>query len=258
MTSFAVITPTIGTPHLKECIESLRGQECSHYLVVDGREHWGRVDAILDTISHTGLRLSVNHLDRNIGKGWYGHRVYAASPFLVNEEVLCFLDEDNWVEPSYIAAFQSVLMDAKYRWAHTLRNVVDEQGIFICRDDCENLGQWKVMAHEDRYHVDTGCFAVPRELALKVSHAWYGQWGADRQFFAALKHAAPQFGCTTQYTLNYRLGSDTNLATSQMFLRGNQFTKEFYKGHYPWHTQRRPVSDSPGMLIYQTTQNKLS
>jgi hypothetical protein len=179
----------------------------------------------------------------------------------VNEDVICFLDEDNWVEPNYIEAFREVLRDTKYQWAHTLRNIVDAQGLFVCRDDCENLGQWPVMAHEDRYHVDTSCFAVPRDLALRVSSSWYGQWGADRQFFAALKAMAPRFGCTTKYTLNYRLGGDTNLTDQQMFLRGNRITAEVYEGHYPWQFHREPVPlppSTPTILTYQTTNSNLS
>jgi hypothetical protein len=251
--SFAVITPTIGTKHLARCIESLRGQDCTHHLFVDGRTHWWEVQEVLDNLKWDGLQLAINQIDQNIGKGYYGHRVYAASPFLVNQDVLCFLDEDNWAAPDYIEAFQEVLKDTKYSWAHTLRNVVSPTGEFICRDDCENLGQWPVMLHSDRYHIDTGCFAVPRSLALQVSHAWYGQWGADRMFFSVLKQAAPHFGCTNKYTLNYRLGSETNMATQEMFLQGNKLVEEHYRGKYPWHTQRTPTKIPAKTLVYRTT-----
>lgn len=258
MTTFAVITPTIGTKDLEKCIESLRGQDCNHYLFVDGRGDYQdnvyEVRAIVDRAMNE--RVFINVLDQNIGRAggnWYGHRVFAAVSFLVNEDVLCYLDADNWVELNYIQAFRAVLSDAKYQWAYTLRNVVDPEGTYIAHDDCESLGHWPVMGTENRYHVDTGCFAVPRSLAVKVGHHWYGQWGQDRVFFEALKAAAPNFGCTNHYTLNYRLGGETNMATQEMFVSGNKITTDMYKGEFPW----RSIRERKRMTwTYQTTPLK--
>jgi len=246
--SFAVITPTIGTKDLAKCIESVRKQDCNHYLFVDGREHLSEVEAIVDRSMNE--RLFINVVDRNIGKGWYGHRVYAAASFLVNDDVLCYLDEDNWVEPDYIQAFKDVFNGSVNQWAYTLRKIVEPDGQYVCDDNFESLGLWPVTGDPNRYHIDTGCFAVPRDLAVKVGHHWYGQWGQDRVFFAALKAAASNFGCTTKHTLNYRLGSSTSRANREMFLHGNKLTAEVYGGDYPWHTQTEKKST---ILTYQTT-----
>jgi len=256
MKSFAVITPTIGSKDLRKCIESLQDQDCEHYLFVDGVENLAAVQDILHSGS-SHRRLHTNILTRNVGKGWYGHRVYAAASFLVNEDVLCYLDEDNYVEPNYIEEFERVFLDPKYQWAYTLRNIVGSNGEFIGPDNCESLGHWPVsFSGGTRYHIDTGCFAIPRELAVKVGHNWYGQWGADRQFFAAVKSAAPEFGCTMQHTLNYRMGSETSLATTEMFLHGNKLSEEAYIGerNYPWHEQRNPIVQQSNKWLYQTTQ----
>lgn len=251
-TTYAVITPTIGTPDLKRCIESVAGQDCLHYLVVDGKEHFPAYDNILLTLPQDKVKnIRVISLEENVGKGWYGHRVYAAIPFLVNADVICYLDEDNFVEPDYIEAFREVERTTKYQWAYTLRNVVDQSGTLICRDDCESLGHWPVFGVPgERHHIDTSCFAIPRKIALAIAPAWYGQWGADRQFYAALVRTAPHYGCTNKYTVNYKLGGATNMATSEMFMRGNEQTHNIYKGVYPWHTERSP--ESP-LLSYQTT-----
>lgn len=251
MKTFAVITPTIGGPELEKCVLSLRGQDCKQYLIVDGRANYKAVASIVDNLP-ADINVSMIHLEENIGKtggNWYGHRAFAAASFLVNEDVLCFLDPDNWVEPDYIEAFRAVLDDSQYQWAYTLRKVVNHEGAYIAHDDCESLGHWPVMGRENRYHIDTGCFAVPREIALKVGHNWYGQWGADRQFFNALKPFAPKFGCTNKYTMNYRLGGATNMATQEMFIVGNKITSEVYKGELPWQTVRAP---KPLILSYQT------
>jgi hypothetical protein len=237
MPSIAVITPTIGTPELVRCVKSLRGQDCSHYLVVDGREHNEKVNRIL--VNETGVtqQEKMIWLDENVGKGWYGHRVYAAASFLVNEDILCYLDEDNWVEPDYIESFKATLN--KFDWAFTLRNIVEPDGAFVCQDNWESLGLWPVVG-QNRYHVDTSCFAVPRKIAVQVGHRWYGQWGADRQFFDALRQVAPNFGCTNKYTLNYRLGGPTSKVTKDHFLQGNEIAKQLYQGEYPWVTQTAP------------------
>lgn len=256
MKSFAVITPTIGSYHLKQNIQSLQDQDCTHYIVVDGAEHESEVDGILDEFDFTRSRLSFIILGRNVGKGWYGHRVYSAASFLVNEDVLCYLDEDNYAEPNYIEEFQRVLNDPKYQWAYTLRNIVGANGEFVGEDNCESLGHWPVsFSGGARYHIDTGCFAIPRELAVKVGHHWYGQWGADRQFFAAVKACAPVFGCTTKHTLNYRMGSETSLATTDMFLHGNKLSEQAYRGerNYPWHEQRSPIVQQPHQWTIKTT-----
>jgi hypothetical protein len=252
MRTFAVITPTIGGPELEKCILSFRGQDCKQYLVVDGREHFSKVAKIIDNLP-ADINVSTIQLEENIGKvggNWYGHRAFAAASFLVNEDVLCFVDPDNWVEPDYISAFRAVLDEGYgYPWAYTLRKVVNAEGAYIAHDNCESLGHWPVMATEARHHIDTGCFAVPRELALKVGHNWYGQWGADRQFYNALKDFSPKYGCTNEYTFNYRLGGATNMASQEMFIIGNQITLDYYKGEYPWQKQRSP---KPQTMIYNT------
>lgn len=260
MPSFAVITPTIGSSTLSQCIQSLQNQDCMHYIVVDGREYNPKVNEILSNpLIHHFDKIKIIFLEQNVGKGWYGHRVYAASSFLVNEDYITYLDEDNFVEPTYIEAFKAILN--KHEWAYTLRNVVEEDGSFVCQDNCESLGQWPVAFQQSRYHIDTGCFAVPRTLAVKVGHNWYGQWGADRQFFTALKSASSNFGCTRQYTLNYRLGGPTSRATKEMFLQGNQISEQRYGGAYPWlgQTPKQTTSNqNPKILTFNTVTNQFS
>ncbi len=258
MKTFAVITPTIGSEHLRQNILSLQDQDCNHYIVVDGYEYWDKISDIILGIKLT-RKLKIINLQENVGKGWYGHRVYAAASFLVNEDVLCYLDEDNWAEPNYIEAFQRTLSDPKYNWAYTLRNIVTPTGEFVCPDNCESLGHWPVAFDPSRHHIDTGCFAVPRQLAVKVGHNWYGQWGADRQFYKALTDLNMEYGCTTQHTLNYRIGSETNRATVDMFTSGNLLSLNRFTGekNYPWHEQRSPTKQPVPLWSYQTTIPRL-
>jgi len=87
----AVVTPTIGSETLSHCIESVDNQSygnLTHYLFLDGREHENKIWHQLEGAS----KVKTIRLEENIGKGWYGHRVYAACSFLVNADIICYLD----------------------------------------------------------------------------------------------------------------------------------------------------------------------
>jgi len=99
----AVVTPTIGSKTLKECINSVDKQtyeDLVHYIYIDGDQY---SDSVYEDIV-CAPRVRTVRLEENVGKGWYGHRVYAACGFLVNADVICYLDEDNWLEPNHVEA----------------------------------------------------------------------------------------------------------------------------------------------------------
>ncbi len=237
MTTFAVVTPTIGSQYLATCIESLKGQDCLHYVIADGRSSWGPVQEICQKHIHPNLRVS--YLHENVGKtggDWYGHRIYAAASFLVNEDVICYLDEDNWVNAYYIQAFEKALHN--HEWAFTLRNIHDKNGEELCPDNCESLGKWPIYGHEvNGYHIDTSCFAIPRHIAVRIGHAWYGQYAADRQFFANLSKYFPNSACTMKHTVCYRLDGNPKSVKKEFFEQGNEKTTQVYGDQFPWHEQ---------------------
>ena len=67
------------------------------------------------------------------------------------------------------------------------------------------------------HHIDTSSFAVKRDVAVRIGHAWYGQWGADRQFFTNLKQNFPKFACTNTHSLCYRLDGNPNSVNKEFF-----------------------------------------
>ena len=75
---------------------------------------------------------------------------------------------------------------------------------------------------------------VKADIARKLSHAWFGQWGADRQFFNAAKQYFPNFSCSKEYSLNYRLDGNPNSVTKEFFVEGNKTQENYYEGKYPW------------------------
>ena len=243
----AVVTPTIGSEHLEQCVESVRKQTYEnhiHYVVKDGMS--------VKVPSYMNLLPDVKFitLDENVGKGWYGHRVYAACSFLVNADVICYLDEDNWIEPNHIEEVVKTL-ERGNDWCYSLRNIVDKNGEFICEDNCESLGRWPVYFNPQVHHIDTSCFAVRRDIAVRIGHAWYGQWGADRQFFTNIKNHFSKWECTTKYTTNYRLDGNEGSVTKEFFDKGNQTSKEKYGETYPWTEMQRQTEIGPGISIVE-------
>lgn len=229
----AVITPTIGTDFLFECTRSIREQtykNLTHYLFIDGQEYNQKVKY------HTeGSGVKYVELEENVGKGWYGHRVYAACSFLVNADVIVYLDEDNWFEPNHIESLVHEIQKGN-QWAYSLRKIYDRFGNFICEDNCESLGKWPVYFNDQIFHIDTSCYAVRRDVAIAIGHAWYGQWGADRQFFMNLSKHFNQYSCTGKHTVCYRLDGNPGSVKPEFFIEGNR-TNSMRYGVFPWQKQ---------------------
>ncbi len=241
----AVVIPTIGAQHLEQCLDSVLNQNYKDtviYLFKDG------LDVKIPSFVNNIPNIKQIRLDENVGKGWYGHRVYAACSFLVNADIICYLDEDNFYEPEHIQNLVKTISKGN-DWAYSLRNIVDKNGEFICTDDCESLGKWPVYFNNEIFHIDTSCFAVRRDVAVRIGHSWYGQWGADRQFFGAIKKHYPKFDCTNSYTVNYRLDGNENSVTKDFFEKGNKETRAKYGDKYPWLSKKELVQVAPGVSI---------
>ena len=229
----AVVTPTIASDLLEQCVSSVDNQtykDLTHYIFIDGCQYEPKAREILVGSSKTRMI----ELEENVGKGWYGHRVYAACSFLVNADIICYLDEDNWYEPNHVEELVKAIQTGA-QWAYSLRKIYDKHGNYICDDNCESLGKWPIYFNNDAYHIDTSSFAVRRDVAVNIGHAWYGQWGADRQFFSNLKKFFPNFECTGKHSMCYRLDGNANSVTKDFFEEGNKYTEEKYQGNYPWH-----------------------
>ena len=240
----AVVTPTIGADTLLQCIESVQKQtykDFVHYIFIDGRQHSAAAAAVLEKVKNDSIKIIT--LEENIGEGWYGHRVYSACSFLVNSDAICYLDEDNWFEPNHLET-QAKNLSRGFAWSYSLRKIFNGKGEYLCEDNCESLGKWPIYFNDKEHHIDTSSYMVKRDIALKIGHAWYGQWGADRKFFKTLKQYYPNFGCTNQYSLCYRLDGNPNSVNHDFFKKGNSDNTLKYPEGFPWR-------------ITQSTQSKL-
>ena len=245
----AVVTPTIGSKTLTQCIQSVEEQtyeNLTHYIFIDGEKEYG------NKIWHQledATKVKTIRLEENVGKGWYGHRVYAACSFLVDADVICYLDEDNWIDPNHIEELVKVLQEGN-QWAYSLRKIYNKEGEYLCEDNCESLGKWPVYFNNEVFHIDTSSFAVRRDVAVNIGHAWYGQWGADRQFFTNLKRLFPKFECSNQYSLCYRLDGNENSVNLEFFEKGNKVTEERHNKKYPWLKRDKVINEiGPGIRI---------
>jgi len=244
MMKVAVVTPTVGSDYLQKCVDSVRDQsyeDLKHYVFVDGCVHQAAVEKVTggyfnkDKIRHIIL-------EENVGKGWYGHRVYSACSFLVDADIIVYLDEDNWIEENHVELLVDKIRTNNLDWAYSLRKIYDKSENFLCEDNCESLGRWPVFFNDSVYHIDTSSFAVKRDIATKIGHAWYGQWGADRQFFGALSKHFPRYDCTNSHTLCYRLDGNPNSVKQDFFDKGNAVNFEKYNGEFPWKQSVKRLS----------------
>lgn len=103
--------------------------------------------------------------------------MYAGIPYLVNDDLVSFLDEDNWHHPDFAQVMQFT-MDC-YPEAEVVtcrRMIVDEQGKYLCHDDFESIG-----VNDIGYALfDTNTYCFRTSAWKHYSGSIHGQWGADR------------------------------------------------------------------------------
>ena len=229
MSRVMVITPTTGKDTVIQAIESVNNQTIptEHLLVIDG----AKASYDLADMDYDWTKTLAMQLPENVGgNGWYGHRVYAAMPLMVNADYILFLDEDNWFEPNHVETMLNKIKSKDLMWAYSLRRICDERGEYVCDDDCESLGRYPTFYDHTINFVDTNCYCFRREYLVTVAHSFYGQWGADRPFYKAASTSLPAFGCTGEATVNYRAPE----RLLEMFNEGNKLMKDAYKPILPW------------------------
>jgi glycosyltransferase involved in cell wall biosynthesis len=222
--SVAVVTSSIGRATLRKTIESVRNQTykgARHYVFAHGWDCHVKVDILLEDYPYVdGVYLPNN----NGGGGLAMAPVFALAPYVVNEDVVFYLDDDNWYEPDHIESLVSLIEEHNLSWAYSLRKIVDDEGNFICEDNCESLGV--IRNSSQQYLVDNSCYAVRTDVARRHSHAWYIPVVSDRNFQAALMQAKHRTGTTGKHSVNYRISKDgSGGMTAEKFINNNEYMK---------------------------------
>ena len=263
-----MVTSTIGRPELTLAIESVQNQTypCKHYVFVDGNIFCDKANSILAQFPNVvPIYLPMNTSKNRILNG----AINAAAAFLVEEDIICYLDDDNQLREDHVESLVKVIEQGA-DFAYSLRAFYDLNHQFICNDDFESLGNWTKEIHffsdikinniqqsihlifnTNGEHIDTNCYAVPREIAQKVAHSWYIPYFGDRTFFSAINALDLKGETSGKYTVKYTvdfnkmisvrrffpqltLSDEINDHTSARILKLiNQQNIEYYRGR-PW------------------------
>jgi len=241
-----VITPTTGLPFLAKAMESTNTQPCEHWIVIDGAEHAQKVADILkegDYVNKKIILLPENtgkphqHWSKKDGVKFFGNRIYAGISNLVNADHVLFLDEDNWFEPNHVETMLQMInaTGRDHEWCYSLRKCVDQQGNYVCNDDCDSLGifaSWKGINL-----VDMNCYCFKTEFLMKINSTLQTDYyWTDRLLSRVAVSTAKDFysyGCTGLYTVNYRVRPDAEI----FFKQGNEYMNKLYNGNFPWRAK---------------------
>lgn len=236
-----VVTPTTGSPDLIDAIRSVKNQtyqDVDHLLVVDGANFTERTNKTLSTekiiVDEKLLRIDLPF--NTGGQGFYGHRIMAAFSHLIDHDVVLFLDQDNWYDPTHVETIVNELKMFNLDWAYSLRKVYDKEKVYVCDDNCESLGRWPAWINDETFLVDSSSYCFKTSFLRKVGYMWDWGWGADRRFYTMLKDKLKHqnYTCTGKHTLCYRLGGNDKSVTGEFFLEGNKKIIEKYNGKMPW------------------------
>lgn len=237
----SIITATTGDPVLADAVAGVLAQthaDLDLTVVVDGPRWHARAAAVLAPFDDP--RLNVVNLPYPTGERHNGHRIYGAFTFLVPGDVILFLDEDNWYAPDHVETMVAALTAGRHDWVYCLRTVHERDGTLICRDDCESLGKWASVLHEQDHLVDVNCYALTRRPALHMANLWFREkyTGIDRILYLFLSTHHPNFDCTGRYTLRYRAGAPSDKAVEpHVFLTGNDLMTRLYPDRFPWDAE---------------------
>lgn len=225
MKSVAVVTATIGRPTLEQAIESVEAQTypCNHYVVVDGN------DDVEFTAAYKG---EVVYLPRKTGSGkMMNGCILAMAAYLCTEDYLCFLDDDNWMEPNHVESLVAAMEKAKAAYAYCLRNLVNPDGSFFARDDGESTG------HLGAGFVDANCYLFRRDLATGIAPLWVQTNEtmniSDRHVWATFQQHKTPWAATGLYTLNYRISARGQDMKPFFFLH-NILARSKHPDGFPW------------------------
>jgi glycosyltransferase involved in cell wall biosynthesis len=235
-----VITPTIGSTKLIDAMQSVADQTyqyVNHLVVVDGRRYREEVNTLCDRNPKlfNKMKVKVTTSPENTGAdGFYGHRIYAAYPHLINSDYIFFLDEDNWYKPNHVESLVKILEEGN-EFAYSLREIYDENKNYICDDNCESLGKWPIWFTHDnpQYLIDTSSFAYRRSFLIQTSQLWHSGWGGDRRYYSFVRESV-KHDTSGLHTLCYRLDGNPNSVKSDFFEQGNEDSHKRYNGVFPW------------------------
>lgn len=234
MLTAAVVTITNGRDTLDRTVQSVYNQTrpCQHYLATDG---------IMSFDAFCGLKgrypqSEVLWCSQKVGgPNLEGRRLLAAMSYLVKEDVVFFLNDDDWYEPEHVDSLMKIIEDGS-DWAYSHRKIYDEQGNYICHDLCESLGEehdvWNAPGHR---FVETCSVAMKTEIMVRLAQVyWFIGWGPDRAFYHHAAKMFPHFKGSKKATMCFTVGGNETSVKADFFLEGNAHMQKLYPNGMPW------------------------
>lgn len=246
--SVAVISSTIGRPELERAILSVRNQTypCKHYIFVDGEQHFDKVKPLQDKYPD----VIFTFLPMNTGaNGWTNSYINAIAPFLIKEDIICHLDDDNWYDTHHIQSIINGFNDyEQIDVVYNLRRFFTEESEYLCDDDSESLGffYYNIVSYELEFNqikkpiyttlhrgtlVDTNCLAMTRETARELAQYWTHSQQNDSYVWKKCLQQNKRIYATGQRTVNYILNTKSfNILPEvhQVFQVQEHQLKEFF------------------------------
>jgi hypothetical protein len=252
---FDILTPTTGNDHLEKLLVSLNElyetdkYVINHIIVIDGLCFEEKAQKILNKIEPSDyINRHVVQIPFNTGANNYlGHRIYASFVHLINGDYVIFLDEDNYFEPEHIENYYNLLKKRKKtNWLFSLRNIIDYENKFICKDISESIGNLHRSFYGENNHlIDTNCFCVSKDTAIKHNHIWNRKYdftvnNSDRLYARTLMIHEKHFECTYKFTVNYRTCNRKESVTNNVFTKANEIINKIYCT-IPWITSTEMI-----------------
>lgn len=220
--SVAVVTSTIGRAELERAIISVQQQSysCQHYVFVDGEQYFAQVKPLEEKYP----QVIFTYLPINTGAdGWTNSHINAIAPFLIKQDIICYLDDDNWYEPHHVQSIVEAFTSYEnIDVAYGLRRLFDDQENYICDDNLESLGFYtiekiyyrlefngvvdnlKAFTHRG-FLVDTNCLAMRVQTAREFAQFWTHSKQNDAYVWQQCLRHNKRIIATAQRTVNYVL-----------------------------------------------------
>jgi hypothetical protein len=234
----AVVTVTNGKrpEELEQCVQSVKKQSypCTHYIVTD---YW---DSFLQ-IKKLYLHARVCYWDDYVGgKDVEGRRLYAASAFLVNEDVVFFCNDDDWYKLNHVQSIMEKI-EQGYDWVYCLRSIYDKEGNYLFPDNCEALGELHDCYQAAGHRFVDWCMWGMKTPILKALANVLSEpgWGGDRKFYEAARQFFPNFTWSGERTFCFRLGGNEYSVKQDFFEIGNYTMNGKYDNQLPWLTNEK-------------------
>jgi len=234
----AVVTVTNGKrpEELDQCVQSVKKQSypCTHYIVTD---YWDSFLQIKKLYPHCRVCYWDDYVG---GKDVEGRRLYAASAFLVNEDLVFFCNDDDWYKLNHVQSIMEKI-EQGYDWVYTLRSVYDKEGNYLLDDNCEALGELHDCYQAPGHRFVDWCMWGMKTPVLKALANVLSEpgWGGDRKFYEAARQFFPNFTWSGERTFCFRLGGNEYSVKQDFFEIGNYTMNGKYDNQLPWLTNEK-------------------